>query len=124
MPNASNPKAVFKFAAYHTFSSAQKSTGPYFFIFADGSVGYGKTGFSLRPSAGKLNYQMTNESVAKVETTTAPAGKPQTTVKIIDVNGRTDIFRVTQIMSLRKDIVAAQLTSLLSTFFGDRYTKN
>lgn len=126
MANTPNqPKIVFRCSVLPVFSSGKDYSGPLFVIYDNGNIGFGNSKvFTLNLASFKLKHEIPNNDISQIETSTSPTGKPETTIKIVDINGRTDIFRIVQFMSVRKDIAAANLPPILSTFFKERYIKH
>src|ERR1700679_1018385 len=115
---------VLKQATYSQFSNRSEKQFPAFdlLIFDNGDIA-----FSLRKTLfhkQKYKLEIANDDLAKIETSTASGDYTSMSIKITDTDGHINILDVVVIgFKSKRGAVAAKIPAILSSLYGERYSK-
>lgn len=123
---ASNNKRrdIYKQQARHQYSSrgGKLRAGLDLIIFDNGDIEFSV----LRPLTlrHKPEIEISNADIAKIETSISPGNYTHVSIKITDSSGNIEVVRPLMIgFKNKRSAIVAKLPVILSSLYGERYTK-
>jgi hypothetical protein len=123
MSKDQKPKILRRLDVSHLVKSDSKNPVSRVIIYDNGNIGMYKLKIAFMRVKEILIRELTPADITKIETSSSSGQDTRISIKITDSHGNTDAFMTNVITRRERNLVAAKLPIIFSSFYGDKYSK-